>query len=251
MSATTLGTVPRQARGGPTLLRVYVWQWPVRITHWGIFFSMMVLAVTGFYLGRPFIAVPEGMARTHFVTGNVKVIHFYAAIVFSVCLAARMVWMFMGNEYSRWTQFIPVAAARRKALWKTFLFYVWRFRKPPGVIGHNPLAAAAYVLVFLLEWVMVITGLAIYAASTDVRSPIHFLAGLGPALGGIAMLRWTHHVVMYLLLGFVVHHVYSGVLVAVIERNATIESIVSGMKVISEEDLLEPVPDEDIEEPPG
>ena len=35
------------------------------------------------------------------------------------------------------------------------------------------------------------------------------------------MARWIHHVVMWLLLGFTVHHVYSAVLVAIIEKNGT------------------------------
>ena len=35
------------------------------------------------------------------------------------------------------------------------------------------------------------------------------------------MARWIHHIVMWLLLGFTVHHVYSAVLVAIIEKNGT------------------------------
>jgi Ni/Fe-hydrogenase 1 B-type cytochrome subunit len=50
------------------LTRVYVWQVPVRVTHWLIALSIIVLSVTGFYIGRPFLTVP-GPAGRWFVMG--------------------------------------------------------------------------------------------------------------------------------------------------------------------------------------
>ncbi len=37
------------------LARVYVWEAPVWITHWLITLSIVVLIVTGFYIGNPFL----------------------------------------------------------------------------------------------------------------------------------------------------------------------------------------------------
>jgi Ni/Fe-hydrogenase 1 B-type cytochrome subunit len=37
------------------IVRVYVWQAPVRITHWLIAGSIVLLSITGFYIGRPFV----------------------------------------------------------------------------------------------------------------------------------------------------------------------------------------------------
>ena len=51
------------------------------------------------------------------------------------------------------------------------------------------------------------------------------------------MARWIHHIVMWLLLGFTVHHVYSAVLVAIIEKNGTLDSIFSGYKWVPRRDL--------------
>ena len=58
------------------------------------------------------------------------------------------------------------------------------------------------------------------------------------AVGGAQVARWIHHVVMWLLIGFVVHHVYSAVLMAIVEGNGTVESIVSGYKFVPHEDLV-------------
>jgi len=218
------------------IVRVYVWEAPVRITHWLIAGSIAVLSVTGFYIGHPFITV-SGEARDHFVMGWIKVIHGYTAYVFLVAVMARVLWMFTGNRYSRWDKFIPFHRSRRRGLWPTIKFYLFALRKPPGFVGHNPVAGATYTLVFGLYFLAIASGLMLRGASGGAGSPWHWLATWAPLLGGLQMVRWIHHVVMWLLLGFTVHHVYSGILMSTIEANATMESIFSGYKFVPREDL--------------
>ena len=57
-------------------------------------------------------------------------------------------------------------------------------------------------------------------ASADVGLAVRWFASLAPLIGGLQSARWIHHVVMWLLLGFAVHHVYSAVLMSTIEANA-------------------------------
>jgi len=75
------------------LERVYVWEIPVRLAHWIIFFSILILSVTGYYIGRPFIDVPNP-ATDHFVMGTARAIHLYTAIVFSLAVLVRIYWLF-------------------------------------------------------------------------------------------------------------------------------------------------------------
>ena len=218
------------------IVRVYVWEAPVRITHWLIAFSIILLSVTGFYIGNPFITV-SGQAGQHFVMGWMKVIHGWTAWVFIASVVARIIWMFTGNRYARWDKFIPVHRSRRHGLWPTVKFYLFARRKPPGFVGHNPVAGATYTLVFGLYFLAIATGLTLRGASADVESPLRWFASMAPLFGGLQIARWIHHVVMWLLLGFMVHHVYSGVLMSTIEANATMESIFSGYKFVPREDL--------------
>ena len=210
--------------------RVYVWEFPVRLTHWTIALSIVLLAATGIYIGNPFLTV-AGEARDHFVTGTIRVIHFYAAIAFALAVVARVVWMFMGNRYARWSQFIPVEKGRRKGIWETLQFYLFLRRNPPAVAGHNPLAGAAYVAVFGLYFIEILTGLTMYSASAPVGSPFRAFSVLMPIIGGLQTARFIHHVVMWLILGFVAHHIWSSIEVSLVEENGTIESIVTGYKV--------------------
>ena len=218
------------------IVKVYVWEAPVRITHWLIALSIVVLSATGIYIGNPFITV-SGRAGDHFVMGWTKVIHGYTAYVFMAAVLVRVIWMFTGNKYAHWDKFIPVHGSRLRALWPTFRFYVFALRKPPGFVGHNPLAGLAYVLVFGLYFLAIMTGLIMRGASADADSTLRSFVSLAPLFGGLYGARWVHHVVMWLLLGFAVHHVYSSVLMSTVEANATVESIFSGNKFVPEEDL--------------
>ena len=225
------------AVGAPSdLVRVYVWEVPVRVTHWLIALSIVVLSATGFYIGNPFITV-SGQPGQHFVMGWMKVIHGWAAYVFMGAVFVRLIWMFTGNKYAHWDKFIPVHRSRLHGFWPTIKFYLFALRKPPGFVGHNPVAGATYVLVFGLYLVAIATGLMLRGASADVESPLRWFATWAPLWGGLQMARWIHHVVMWLLLGFAVHHIYSSVLMSTVEANATVESIFSGYKFVPREDL--------------
>ena len=90
---------------------------------------------------------------------------------------------------------------------------------------------------FGLYFLAIATGLMLRSVSADVDSPIRWFAALAPLFGGVQIARWIHHAVMWLLLGFAVHHVYSSILMSTIEANATMESIFSGYKFVPREDL--------------
>ncbi len=218
------------------LARVYVWELPVRVCHWAIVLSIAVLAVTGLYIGRPFLLSP-GEARGEFVMGWMTAVHYYAAIVFTLAVLARIAWMFMGNPYSRWDKFVPFRHRRVRGILPTIKYYLFLSR-PPGFVGHNPLAGLTYLAVYALCLVQVLTGLALFSVNMDIHSPLRVFAFLLPLFGGAQTARWIHHVIVWLLLGFVVHHVYAAVLVGIAERNATVDSIVSGYKWVNPKDLV-------------
>jgi Ni/Fe-hydrogenase 1 B-type cytochrome subunit len=229
---------------GEELVRVRVWDRVVRNTHVLIALSIVVLSVTGFLIGHPVLVSP-GPAGQSFITGTVKVVHFYAAIVFTLAVLSRIVWMFAGKGHARWHEFLPFDRVRRKRILPTLAFYLFLRRRPPTGLGHNPLAGMSYVAIFGLYLVMIVTGVGLYALDAAVGSPVRSMTSVLPLFGGAQGARWVHHVVMWLLLGFVVHHVYSAVLTAIVERNGAIDSIVTGYKWVprseAENDRKEPM----------
>lgn len=58
-------------------------------------------------------------------------------------------------------------------------------------------------------------------------------------VGGLQTARFVHHAVMWLILGFFVHHIYSALLTAKQEHNGELDSIFSGNKFIHRDELEE------------
>jgi Ni/Fe-hydrogenase 1 B-type cytochrome subunit len=235
MSTTAVEPVTSTSPAGE-LVRVYVWQWPVRMTHWLNAYAILILSLTGYYMGHPYV-ISSGPAGAHFVMGWAKVIHFYTAIVLALSVVSRVLWMFMGNRYSTWDKFIPVTRRRLVGVWSSLRYYMFQLRQPPGFVGHNPLAGFTYTFVFVLFFMMMATGLALYNVSAPVHSPFRVFHFLLPLLGGAQHARFFHHVGMWLILAFAVHHVYSAVLMSQVEARGTVESMASGYKFVPREDL--------------
>ncbi|HUJ58662.1 MAG TPA: Ni/Fe-hydrogenase, b-type cytochrome subunit [Kofleriaceae bacterium] len=228
------------AHGHDELARYYVWDRLVRATHWVIALSIAVLAVTGFYLGHPFLSTP-GEARAHFTTGWAKVFHFYAAIAFSLAVGARLVWMVRGPRHSGWRNFMPVSRRRWRDLGKTLQFYLLIRRTPPTTIGHNPLAGLSYLAVFGMYLVMIATGLALYAVSS--HSYMHHFAFLVRAFHGVQWTRWIHHLTMWGIIAFAVAHTFFAMLTSRNEKNGELDSIFSGYKFLPKD---QPPDDKDV-----
>lgn len=74
--------------------REYVWELPVRISHWVNAACLIVLFLTGIYISHPILA-PSGEAYKNFVMGRVRQIHFISAMVFMVSFLVRVYWFWM------------------------------------------------------------------------------------------------------------------------------------------------------------
>ncbi len=212
--------------------RVYVWELPVRLTHWLIFFSILILSGTGYYIGHPFISV-SGPARDHFVMGTVRVVHLYTAIVFALAVLVRIYWMFAGNAYARLTQLIPLGAERVRSFWAALMFYSYVRNEAEESAGHNALAGSSYAMIFAIYLLMIATGLALYTVDASPSSPFQVFNFLIPLFDGLQMARLIHHVGMWIVLIFAVAHIYFVIVASVAERIGTLDSIVSGYKFLS------------------
>ncbi|HYB91180.1 MAG TPA: Ni/Fe-hydrogenase, b-type cytochrome subunit [Candidatus Binataceae bacterium] len=214
---------------------VYVYQRPVRVTHWVTFLSVIVLSATGFYIGRPFINV-TGPARDHFVMGTVRVVHLYAAIVFAISVFVRVYWFFIGNQYARWDQFIPVSRERLRNFWEAVKFFGFIRRRPLPYPGQTATAGLSYAGVFLICFVMILTGLAMYTVYAPPQSVFQIFRFLIPLFGGLQVVRLVHHIGMWLMLVFIVLHVYLAILFSITESSGIFESMFSGYKELTGED---------------
>jgi Ni/Fe-hydrogenase 1 B-type cytochrome subunit len=85
---------------------------------------------------------------------------------------------------------------------------------------------------------MIATGLGLYSINAPAGSPFRAFSFLLPLVGGAQQARWLHHLGMWAILAFAVHHVYSAVLMSQVEARGTVESMASGYKFVPREDLV-------------
>lgn len=210
------------------LVRVYVWEVPVRVTHWIIVLSIAVLSFTGFYLYDPFL-ISRG--QTLFLMGTMRFIHEVTGFVFIAAVLLRVYWFFKGNRWAHWRSFLPLQQWWRRGFRKQLKYYLFVARNPESEVGHNPLAAATYLVVYALMIVEILTGLAL----------LDYVSGIGHGfltvcfgwisdLFGVQYVRETHFLIMFAFLAFVIHHVYSAVLIGIEERSGLMGGIFSGYK---------------------
>jgi Ni/Fe-hydrogenase 1 B-type cytochrome subunit len=210
---------------------IHVWQLPVRITHWVTVICIAILTVTGIYIALPFIGT-TGAAANQYLMGSMRFTHFVTAFVFTASVLFRIYWMVVGNVWASWRQFLPTNSARWRGVRRMLGFYLFLRPKAPAVIGHNPLAGLAYTVVFILFLIQIITGFALYSLAFDSGFwPTTF--GWITVTFGVQPVRVVHDIIMWLILAFVVHHVYTATLIDNEERCGLISSIFSGYKSFS------------------
>jgi len=206
----------------PDMHPVYVWQWPVRIIHWTMVATLPTLAFTGLYIASPFMGGMAWMRRIHLLAG-------YA---FMLAILARLAWMFLGNQYAKWNQIVPSTWARLRGIYEQARFYLWPVGDHPEWVGHNPLAGMSHIAWYSLAVLILVTGLTLHGADAAVGSPFRWFGALAWLFGGVQLLRVIHHSLMWLSFLFVAMHVYIVVFIARTEKNAIVDSMLTGWKLI-------------------
>jgi Ni/Fe-hydrogenase 1 B-type cytochrome subunit len=211
--------------------RIYVWEGPVRLAHWLMVLSLIVLSVTGYYIYRPFLT-----STGSYVMAIMRFTHVVSGFVFLIAILLRIYWMFVGNKWARWNQFLPTKRRRWTNLAQTAKYYSFFRWRPTATIGHNALAGAAYSVVYALALIEIVTGLALFSHVLGSRFWAA-LTGWPLRLIDIQYVREIHFFLMFTFWMFFLHHLYSSILISWEERAGVMESIFSGYKFVSEDDL--------------
>jgi Ni/Fe-hydrogenase 1 B-type cytochrome subunit len=221
--------------GDETLVSVYVWELPVRIMHWVIVLAIAVLSFTGYYLYYPFIISRSSDA---FVMGTMRFIHEIAGFTLLAAFIVRMYWFFMGNRWAGWREYLPTSRPQIDGLFNQLRYYLFLKREPSARVGHNPLAGITYIAIYFLLLIEILTGLVLYNRVVGGRV-LGFFVNWITWFASYRTIRQIHFLIMFAFLAFVVHHVYSAVLIDIEERSGLVGSIFSGYKYFTRRKIRE------------
>jgi len=165
-----------------------------RILHELIIVSILLLIITGFYIHRPFVG------GAGFLMSLMRGVHFFFAIVLTITAVARVIAMFVGNDRD-WRSFIPTGADF-KLLPKTINYYAYIGKEPELKKKYNPLQMISYCVVFIFIVFQILSGIAL-------KYPDGAFSWFNYGwLNNEIETRMAHFVVMWLLIMFLMIHVY-------------------------------------------
>ena len=205
------------------------WSVAMRINHWAMALSIFILIATGFYIANPF-TVSQGDTIHKFLMGNVRYVH----ILFGVFLVFLFLWRvylaFFSRFHADWKDFF--AWADVKATVEQIKFYLLiRKDAPEHKMLYGPMQSIAYIGLMFMVFVIVVTGLilmgagyhaGITALSYKILRPIENL------MGGLAVVRYIHHIFTWFFILFIVVHIYMAFWYDAVLKQGTISSMVNG-----------------------
>ncbi len=216
---------------------VYVYEAPVRAWHWINALSITVLLITGYFIGAPLPTLP-GEASDHYVMGYIRFAHFAAAYIFVVGFIFRIYWAIVGNSHSHQLFMLPFWRKRFwRDLWHEVRWYAFLETEPHKYLGHNPLAHLFMVAIITVGGlVMIVTGFALYAEQTGLGSWQDELFGwVIPFVGQSQDVRMWHHWGLWVILIFVMLHVYTAIREDIVSRQSLISTMISGWRMFKDD----------------
>ena len=201
----------------------------MRLNHWFMALSIFILIVTGFYIADPF-TVSKGETVGKFLMGNVRFTH----ILFGVFLAFLFVWRvylaFFSRFHADWKDFF--AWADIKMTIHQIKFYLLIDKKGPDYKTlYGPMQSMAYMGLMFMVFVIVITGLILMGAGYHAGLTAIAYKILRPVerlMGGLAVVRYIHHVFTWFFILFIVVHIYMAFWYDAILKKGTVSSMISG-----------------------
>ena len=203
-----------------------------RLQHWIRVLAITVLVISGFYLAYPMLSQVPTNEPTNFMYALFRSWHIIFGFVFISALMVKIYIFFFGKLEVR----------ERESIYDVFSFRAWIRQigyylllcKRPKLRGaYNPLQFVSYFVFYLLSIALIITGLILYVhvyhegLGGFLYEPMRAIEVM---LGGLALVRELHHMLMWAVLLFIVVHLYFVIFNTMYMKEGAIDAIFSGLK---------------------
>jgi Ni/Fe-hydrogenase 1 B-type cytochrome subunit len=205
------------------------WSVPIRINHWGMVISIFILIATGFYIAGPF-TVYEGETVKKFFMGDVRFVHILFGVFLSFIFIWRVYLAFFSKFHADWKDFFAFTDWPNTV--KQVKFYALVSKEPAEhKYLYGPMQSLAYGGLMVLMLFIVLTGVILMGAGYHAGLTALIYKLVKPfenLVGGLAIVRWIHHILTWCFILFIVVHIYMAFWYDVIFRQGTVSSMISG-----------------------
>ena len=234
----------------PKMKRVERMTATMRTIHWTNAFCMIVAVATGLYIGHPyyqsFIADP---AVDKYVMAWNRWGHFIAAIIFDVT-AILIGYLYLFSNFDKPYKKILPTKQNFIEFWEVFFNLITFNRRKKFDSTHSDSYNIVFFTFFhILLVFMLLTGLQLYvhglaSGESSIGSwwpwMLHFATDWTLSVfGGNMGVRIAHHTAMYLILMWVMSHIYYQIWRTIYWREGDIGIVFSGHKFVKDEEKKE------------
>lgn len=215
-----------------------VWSVLLRLFHWGLALSIVVLVTTGLYIHFPWTNTMVIGGTSSFPVATMRYIHFIAGFVFTASLLVRIYLLLFGNRQEKFWNLLPITPRNIKNLFSTLKCYLYLTDEHDHRqcylhltdghghwLGHNALAGIVYFITFLVALIQITSGFYMLYPESVFWQKWGLLL-LGPQQQG----RWIHYLIMWYFIFFSALHIYLVIWNDVRSEEGLISSIFTGIK---------------------
>lgn len=205
--------------------------------HWITVVCMVILFLTGLYIGNPFFIGTQGQEPTFAVTNilSMETMRFYHFVA-GYFLVAALILKVYGWIINKGDRLLPRFWTKHfwEGLVDTTLHYLF-LRPQHRPYLRNSLARTSYLAVYLMIIFQIVTGFAMYVMiapnswAATVFGPINHL------LSNEYMVHLLHHYVSWFIVLFAIVHIYMATRADWMEKGGEVSGIISGVKFYEEE----------------
>jgi Ni/Fe-hydrogenase 1 B-type cytochrome subunit len=218
---------------------VYVYEAPVRLWHWINAAAIVVLCISGYFIGSPPPTMMIAEATHQFVFGYIRFAHFAAGLILAVGFLGRIYWAIFGNHHARQLFTLPLLRAQWwSEVWFEIKWYLFPERAPKKYVGHNPLAQLAmFLFITLGVSFMIVTGLALSSEGLGHDSTLYGMFGWVFTLvgGNSHVLHTYHHLGMWWIMIFMIIHIYVAIREDIMSRQSIVSTMISGHRTFKDD----------------
>jgi Ni/Fe-hydrogenase 1 B-type cytochrome subunit len=227
------------------VMKVYVWEFPVRFTHWVNFFCILVLSLTGYFMGSE---LNDPIYTKQYIMSWIRFIHFVTAYTFMMSFIIRIYWSMAGNNYADMLKWIPTTRAKLNDLFNDIKHHLVLDIRASYRIGHTSLGSFMFFLLQIIFLFSLFSGFAMYSLHHTGETWRVFGEWIQQTVP-LDMIKKYHVVIMYIFLIFVPGHLFMSWFNNFKLKNRLMTSIFSGNKLIERDRVIKALEEETGEVP--
>lgn len=207
----------------------YVFSPFLRIYHWTMVISCLVLFATGLLLVHPIsVSAIDPTASTFFIMDTLRNIHIIAGFMFSGTILLR-IYGFLINPGDRLMPRVWEGHFYREILDVLKHYQFMSYEHRPYL--RNPMARLSYGGFYAMAGIEIASGFAIYFM--DPNTPIigNLLEMFNIGTGSIYMSRLLHHYLAWFIVLVGIGHIYMVFRADIMDGEGEASSMISGLKI--------------------